>query len=43
MIKPLACSFSVLTGSYIVPETQYLEHLMALMKPVIDFASNIFF
>lgn len=42
MTKPLACSFSVLTDTYTVPETQYLEHLMALVKTVIDFGSMIF-
>lgn len=38
----LAGSVSVLTDTYTVPETQYLEHLMALMKPLIDFGSKIF-
>lgn len=42
ILKPLAGSFSVSKDNYTVPETQYLEHLMALMKPVIHFGSKIF-
>lgn len=42
MSKILAGSFSVLTDTYTVPEIQCLEHLMALMKPVMDFGSKIF-
>lgn len=42
MSKILSGSFSVLANTYTVPETQCLEYLMALMKPVMYFGSKIF-
>lgn len=42
MLNLLDDSLSVLTDIYTVPDTCYLEHLMALTNSVTDFGSKIF-